>query len=78
MPATVAGPRTNPHPVAQPLDDVQLLKAFHECFGGNPEEINHVDFEVEYRGADTVRRTIIRRNGEVVKESNLTPIRRGR
>jgi hypothetical protein len=78
MPATVAGPRTNPRPVAQPLDDVHLLKAFHECFGGKPEEINHVDFEVEYRGADTVRRTVIRRNGEIVKESKLTPIRRGK
>jgi hypothetical protein len=78
MPATVAGPRTNPHPVAQSLNDVQLLKAFHECFGGKPDEINYVDFEVEYRGTNTVRRTRVRRDGEIAKESKLTPIRRGK
>lgn len=78
MPATVAGPRSNPHPVAQSLDDVQLLKAFHECFGGKQEEINYVDFEVEYQGVNTVRRTRVRRNGEVAKESKLTTIRRGK
>ena len=78
MPATIAGPRTNPHPAAQALDDVHLFKAFQECFGGRPEEVNYVDFEVGYRGADTVRRTVIRRNGEVVKDSKLTPLRRGK
>lgn len=78
MPATIAGPRTNPHPVAQSIDDVQLLKAFHECFGGRPEELNYVDFQVEYKGTDIVRLTRIRRNGEVVKESNFTSIRRGK
>jgi hypothetical protein len=78
MPATVAGPRTNPHPVAQPLADVQLLNAFNECFGGRPEEVNYVDFQVEYRGANTVRLTRIRRNGDIVKESKFTAIRRGK
>jgi hypothetical protein len=78
MPATIAGPRTNPHPTAQALEDVHLFKAFQVCFGGRPEEVNYVDFEVEYRGADTVRRTTIRRNGEIVKDSKLTPLRRGK
>jgi hypothetical protein len=76
FPATIASPRNNPTPVAQPLEDVQLLKAFHDCFGGRPEEVNYVDFDVEHRGAETVRRTRIRRNGEVVRESEFTPIRR--
>jgi hypothetical protein len=76
MPSTIASARNNPHPVAQSLDDVHLLKAFHECFRGNDAEVTYVDFEIEYRGADTMRRTRIRRNGEIVRESELTPIRR--
>ena len=45
-------------------------------FGGVDEEINHVDFEVEYQGTDTVRKTRIRRDGTVVRESQMTAIRR--
>ena len=76
MPATIASPRNNPCPIAQGLDDVHLLKAFHDCFGGRAEEVNYVDFEVEHRGTDTVRRTRIRRAGSIVRESDLTAIRR--
>jgi len=76
MPSTIASPRNNPHPVAQTLEEVQLLEAFHRCFGGRDNEVNYVDFDVEHRGADTVRRTRIRRAGEVVRESELTAIRR--
>lgn len=49
MPATIARPRNNPSPVAQTIDEVHLLKAFHDCFGGRAEEVNYVDFDVEYR-----------------------------
>jgi hypothetical protein len=76
MPATIASPRNNPRPLAQPLNDVHILQAFQDCFGGRPEEVNYVDFEVEYRGADTMRRTRVRRGGVTVRESNLTSIRR--
>jgi len=76
FPATIPHPRNNPHPVAQKLDDVALLKAFHECFGGKDEEVNYVDFDVEYRNSDTVRRTRIRRGGALMRESRLTAIRR--
>jgi len=62
--------------VAQNLDDVRFLKAVHQCFGAGDEEVNYVDFEVEYRGTDTVRRTRIRRAATVVRESNLDAIRR--
>lgn len=76
MPATIASPRNNPNPAAQALDDVHLLKAFHECFRGKEEEVNYVDFEVEHRGAETMRKTRIRRGGAIVRESELTAIRR--
>ena len=76
FPGTISSPRNNPKPLAQSLGDVHLLKAFHECFRGRPEEVNYVDFEVEHQGAETVRRTRITRAGAVVVESPFTPIRR--
>lgn len=76
LPATVASARNNPKPTAQSLSDVHLLKAFHECFGGKPDELNYVDFEVEYRGNDLFRTTRIRRDGQTVQESKPTPIQR--
>lgn len=77
FPATIPAPRNNPHPAAQNLNDVEILTAFHNCFGGRPEEVNFVDFEVGYDGADTVRKTTIRRNNEVVHTTRPTAIRRG-
>lgn len=76
FPATIPSPRTNPKPTAQSLDEISLLKAFHDCFGGSEAELNYVDFEVEHHGAETVRKTTIRRNGGVVHESKFTAIRR--
>ncbi len=76
FPATVASARNNPKPVAQSIDEVRLLKAFHACFGGKDEELSYVDFEVEYRGNDLSRTTRIRRAEQVVKESKPTPVQR--
>lgn len=76
FPATIASPRNNPAPVAQSLDDVELLSAFHACFKSVNEEVNYVDFEVRHRGADTLRTTRIRRAGVIQQESGATPIRR--
>ena len=76
FPSTVPSPRNNPHPPAQQIKDVELLNAFHNCFGGREEEINYVDFEVQHRDADTVRKTQVTRGGVIVKSSNMTAIRR--
>lgn len=76
FPATIPSPRNNPRPRAQPLGHVHFLQALHTCFGGADEEISKVDFEVEYQGADIVRKTRISRNGTLVQESELTAIRR--
>ena len=75
FPATIPSTRNNPKPLAQSLDDVQFLKALHRYFKGRDEEVNYVDFEVEHRGADTLRKTRVRR-GEFVRESGATAIRR--
>lgn len=76
FPATIPSPRNNPHPQAQTLDEVHLLKAFNDCFGGRDNEINYVDFEVSHRAADTVRKTTVRRDGAVQRASEAIAIRR--
>lgn len=76
LPATIASPRNNPHPAAQKLEEVELLKAFSDCFNCKPDEINYVDFSVQYRGSDTMRTTRVVRAGQVQQESAPTAIRR--
>lgn len=76
MPATIPSPRNNPKPVAQNLNEVELLQAFHDCFRGEDGEVSYVDFEVQYRGADILRTTTIRRGGAVTRASEATAIRR--
>jgi hypothetical protein len=76
FPRTVPTARDNPHPSAQNLNDVLILKALHECFGGEADEVNYVDFEVEYEGRNTRRKTRITRANVVQRESKMTIIKR--
>lgn len=76
FPGTVPAPRNNPHPPAQAIGDVEILSVMHEAFGGRDEELNFVDFAVDYQGRDTVRTTTVRRAGEVAMQSGMTAIRR--
>ncbi|MDB5586887.1 MAG: hypothetical protein JWP26_1857 [Devosia sp.] len=63
--------------IAQQLEDVTLLQAFHTCFRGRDDEVNFVDFEIEVVGGETRRKTTVTRGGIVQLESEMTPIRRG-
>jgi hypothetical protein len=76
LPSTIPSPRNNPHPPAQRIEDVQILKAFNNCFEVEASEINHVDFQVQYHGADIQRTTTVTRNGKVQRQSKPTAIRR--
>ena len=76
LPATIPSPRNNQSPPPQALADVQIMQAFNDCFGCIEAEINYVSFDVEHRGADTVRTTRISRDGAIQKESRPTAIRR--
>lgn len=76
FPATIPSPRNNASPKAQPLEAVELLSAFSNCFGSQPNEVNSVDFEVENRGPETLRTTKVSRNGVVVQQSGPTALRR--
>ncbi|MEN8136206.1 MAG: hypothetical protein ABFS18_11825 [Thermodesulfobacteriota bacterium] len=76
FPGTIPSPRNNPHPPSQSLKEVEILKAFHDCFKGQSEEVSYVDFKVDYRGADLVRTTRVKRGGTIQHESGLTAIQR--
>ena len=76
FPATVPDPENNPNPSAQRLEDVHLLKAFHDCFHGRDEEVNYVTFWVRFKGERMERKTCVVRNGEKQRESGWTVTRR--
>lgn len=76
FPATVPSPRNNPRPRLNRIEDVGILHAMMDCFGGRGDELHEVEIEVAHQGPDTVRKTTIRRDGAVLKQSELTPIRR--
>lgn len=76
LPATIPSPRNNPNPPAQKLSDVEILKAFADCFKADEHDVNSVTFAVAHNGPDTVRSTTIIRDGLTQRTSNLTAIRR--
>lgn len=76
FPSTVPAARNNPSPPPQPISSVGLLDAMHRCFGGFDDEVHNVQFDVSYRGADTVRKTTVKRGKLVAKQSKATAIRR--
>ncbi len=76
FPKTIPTVRSNPNPQPQTLENVQLLKAFHECFAGRQDELHAVRFSVAHQDRETVRTTEVWRNTECIKLSEPTPIRR--
>lgn len=76
FPSTVPSARNNPNPPPHKIGDVGLLAAFHTTFGGQDEHLNSVEFQVAHQGVETVRTTVIRRGGQIVRQSAATPIQR--
>ncbi|MCA1986080.1 MAG: hypothetical protein LDL27_06350 [Desulfovibrio sp.] len=76
FPPTIPSPRNNPSPAPQAIGQVELLQAFHLCFGGIDEELNSVHITVAHQGAETVRSTSVIRGGVPQRESGMTAIRR--
>lgn len=66
----------HPHAAAQPLSNVELMAAFHQCFHGQDDEINYVDFNVSESGGELMRKTSVRRASAIQQESDMTVIRR--
>ncbi len=76
FPATVPSIRNNPKPALPKLENLRLLSSFQDCFGGSEAFVNYVGLEVRQEGQEIVRQTTIMRDGEMVKQSKFTPIRR--
>lgn len=76
FPSTIPSPRNNPNPPAQSINEVEILKAFQECFKSREKELFSVIFNVAYHGSDTVRTTKIIQDGKTQVESKPTAIRR--
>lgn len=76
LPATIPSPRNNASPVAQDLSNLEFASALHGLFRGDKSQLSYVDFEVKHDGAETVRKTTVRRDGVVQQQSEFTPIRR--
>lgn len=76
FPSTVPSVRNNPTPPPQSLNDVGFLHALYNVFGGNPDELTSVYLEVGHKGAETIRRTRLVRNGVEIAASKNTPLRR--
>ncbi|MCF6221428.1 MAG: hypothetical protein L3J65_09965 [Robiginitomaculum sp.] len=76
FPATIPSPRNNPKPPARQLQDVEILRAFHCCFMGNDDEVNHVEIEAAMKGVEVVRQTTITRNSKVRRQSAYSAIKR--
>ena len=76
FPASIPSVET-PSVKGQSISNVELLAAFHACFGGRDDEINHVSFDVAFQAEETMRRTTIERGGIVQHFSEMTAIRRG-
>jgi hypothetical protein len=76
FPASIPSVET-PSAKGQSIANVELLAAFHACFGGRDDEINHVSFDVAFQAEETMRRTTVERGGIVQHSSEMTAIRRG-
>lgn len=76
FPGTIPSPRNNPDPLPQTLQEVEFLRILHAAFNGSDDELNFVRFAVGYKERDTTRETSITRDGEIVRKSKPTPIRR--
>ena len=58
------------------MQEVEFLSIVHGAFKGYKDELNFVRFGVGYKGTDTTRTTSIVRDGEIMRQSKPTPIRR--
>jgi hypothetical protein len=76
FPSSVPTPRQNPSPRPHALDSLELLSAFHRCFGGFDSEVNYVTIEATYAGNEIMRATRLERNGELVIQGLPNPIMR--
>jgi hypothetical protein len=78
FPRTIPDARNNCSPQCWKINEVKFLNILCEAFGCNPQDVVEIGIEVQMSGSDVERRTIWKRDGAVVVESNWTKIKRAR
>src|ERR1044071_700867 len=76
FPRTIPDPRNNPAPPVRRLNETHFLRALAQVFGCGAPDLTDVSIQVRMNGANVVRKTILTRDGRVVKESKWTNLRR--
>ncbi|MBI2422783.1 MAG: hypothetical protein HYV27_08130 [Candidatus Hydrogenedentes bacterium] len=76
FPRTIPDPRNNSKPDVARMADLKFFQALAALFGCDKADINEVSIQVRMEDANLQRKTTVRRDGEVVSESNWATLRR--
>ncbi len=76
FPRTIPDVRNNPNPVCRKIDQVRFLKILYDVFKCNAEDVVEIGIEARVSGSDIERRTVWKRNSQIVVESQWTKIKR--
>jgi len=75
FPQTVSNPRNNPKPQFRNKSKSLFLKCLQDALAVRDEDINYVTFETKIENSNLFRRTILKRNENII-ESNYSEIKR--
>ena len=78
FPRSLPDPRNNPAPKPWRLPEVEFLTALHAAFNGGTSDVTTVEIRAEMDGARLMRKTLLRRDGELIRESGWTELKRSR
>jgi len=78
FPRTVPDPRNNPNPKTRKLAEVGLLKALYDAFRCAESDVTEVGIEARMQGADVERRTVLRRQGKRITQSDWTVLKQAK
>lgn len=76
FPRQIPHPRNNPCPPVHRLSEVKFLEVLAQAFGCDDNDITSVHIDASMEGASVARKTRLVRNGEVVRESRPTIVKR--
>ena len=57
---------------------MEFLTALHAAFNGGTSDVTTVEIRAEMDGARLMRKTLLRRDGELIRESGWTELKRSR
>ncbi len=76
FPRTIPDVRNNPNPVCWKIDEVRFLKILYDVFKCNAQDVVAIGIEARVSGSDIERRTVWKRDSQIVVKSQWTKIKR--